>query len=299
MIGKAKRLFTEPKNALFRLRARLLPGSLHQRYQYLAREQGFKRAHFLLTFDCDTDLDIAVVGDVHNKLHQIGITPVYAVPGELLERGAIAYRAIADMGAEFINHGYREHAVFDGSTNNYVSTVFYDQLTNSEVVNDIRRGHQSVINIIGRCPTGFRVPHFGTYAKQTQLNFLYEQLEILGYRFSSSSLPQLGFEQGPAKRLGSSLCELPVTGCHDKPLHILDSWGFRFAPGRTVNQNDYIIQLNKITRHFLDSHRVGLINLYADPSQVYDWPEFFEALRPLAQIAAGSFEQVLKEIQHE
>src|SRR2546422_1123435 len=107
VFGRIRKAITDPALVWYRLRASLRPEGLHQRYQRLAHMQGFRRAYFVLSFDCDTDLDIVVAERVHRQLHDIGITPVYAVPGELLERGATVYRAIADLGAEFINHGYR------------------------------------------------------------------------------------------------------------------------------------------------------------------------------------------------
>ena len=234
---------------------------------------------------------------VHRQLHDIGITPVYAVPGELLKRGATVYRSIADLGAEFINHGYREHTVFDRATDAYVSTVFYDRLTTEAVAEDIRRGHEAIHDVLGRTPTGFRTPHFGTYAGRRQLEYLHCVLARLGYRFSTSSEPSLGLRLGPAPKLSFGLRELPVTGCYDRPLRILDSWGFRFAPGRQVDRSDYLQQLGKLARHFTAANRLGLVNIYADPSQVYDWPEFFQGLRPLAGLAVRSFEQLLGEIE--
>ncbi len=296
MFARIRRAMTDPALVWYRLRAGIRPDGLHHRYQRLARAQGFGRAYLLLSFDCDTDLDIGVVEQVHERLHDIGITPVYAVPGELLERGAAVYRAIAATGAEFLNHGYREHTVFDRVSHAYVGTVFYDRLTPDAVVEDIRRGHDAIRGILGRTPTGFRAPHFGTYGRGSQLEHLHCVLAPLGYRFSTSSEPSLGLRLGPAPTLRSGLRELPVTGCYDQPFRVLDSWGFRFAPGRRVNQTDYTRQLGRLARHFSEAGRVGLVNLYADPSQVHDWPEFFEGLRPLAALAAPSFQYVLGEI---
>jgi hypothetical protein len=296
MLARIRRAITDPALVWYRLRAGIRPKGLHRRYQRLAREQGFRRAYFLLSFDCDTDLDIAVVERVHGRLRDIGITPVYAVPGELLERGATVYRAIATTGAEFLNHGYREHTVFDSASRAYVSTVFYDRLTPEAVAQDIRRGHGAVLDVLGRSAIGFRAPHFGTYGGGKHLDYMHRVLAPLGYRFSTSSEPSLGLRLGPAPKLRSGLRELPVTGCYDQPFRMLDSWGFRFAPGRRGSQSDYTRQLGKLARHFTDARRVGLVNLYADPSQVHDWPEFFEGLRSFAGIAARSFEQVLGEI---
>ena len=41
-----------------------------------------------------------------------------------------------------------------------------------------------------------------------------------------------------------------------------------------------------------DGHNL-LINIYADPSQVYDWPEFFEALQKLAPYNVGRYSEIM------
>ena len=297
MLGKIRRVIADPSLLIYKARASMNKDGLRRQYQELARKQGFRRPFFLLSFDCDTELDIAVAEEVHAKLHNIGITPVYAVPGELLEKGAHVYRKLADAGAEFINHGYRIHTIYDSENSQYVSTVFYDQLTPESIEEDIRLGDATVRNIIGRPPKGFRVPHFGTYSSPAQLHHLHDVLKRLGYRFSSSTIPRWGFRYGPAPRLESGLYEIPVSGCFDEPLRILDSWSFRYAPDRAVSASDYEGQLEKLAQYFTKKNHVGFLNIYADPSQVHDWPAFFDGLRPFADIAAPSFETILGEIE--
>ena len=286
----------DPALVWYRLRGSVDPEGLRRRYQKLARGQGFRRAYFLLSFDCDTDRDIAVAEQVHGRLQEMGVTPVYAVPGELLQRGARVYRALADSGAEFINHGQREHTIYDAATNRYVSTVFYDRLTPDAVVEDIRQGDGTVADILGRRPLGFRTPHFGTYRGRRRLEALHGVLADLGYRFSTSTEPSLALRLGPAPTLDSGLREFPVTGCYDQPFRILDSWGFRFAPGARGRESEFLEQARKLADYFTTEGRVGLANIYADPSQVHDWPEFFEAISRFAAIAIGSFGQLLGEI---
>jgi hypothetical protein len=229
-------------------------------------------------------------------LQDVGVTPVYAVPGELLHRGAKVYRTIADSGAEFINHGYREHTIFDPATHQYVSTVFYHSLTPDAVVEDIRRGDAAIAELLGRRPGGFRTPHFGTYRGRRRLDWLHGVLAGLGYRFSTSTEPSFALRLGPAPTLASGLREFAVTGCYDQPFRILDSWGFRFAPQRGTD-SEFLDQAGRLADYFTAEGRVGLVNIYADPSQVHDWPEFFDAMRRFAPIAVDSFAQLLGEIE--
>jgi hypothetical protein len=264
------------------------------RYSRLAREQGLDGPRFVLSFDCDTDLDIEVAEDVHTRLATLGIRPCYAVPGELLERGATVYQRIAATGAEFLNHGYRTHTFFHPITRTYESTFFYDRLDRAQIRDDIRRGHDAHVRVLGRAPTGFRVPHFGTYQELHQLRLLHQELAELGYRYSSSTVPRYGLLHGPLKKSDAGIWEIAVSGCFDRPTTILDSWGVRYAERRQYTEEDYGIQFGKMLRFF--ENKPGLLNYYADPSQVYDWPGFFDAIAPAARVAADSFGHILDQV---
>ena len=102
--------FLNPKLLQFYLLALFYPKSIWERNLQHATRLGLNRPVFILSFDCDTDLDILVVEGVHSKLLAAGIRPIYAVPGELLIQGSEVYRRISESGAEFINHGYKSHS---------------------------------------------------------------------------------------------------------------------------------------------------------------------------------------------
>jgi hypothetical protein len=295
-LERAKNAVKSPMQTAWKIAGRIHPEWLLRRYASLAKRQGLIRPRFILSFDCDTDRDIEVVEGVHSRLEKMGITPVYAVPGKLLERGAETYRRLAARGAEFMNHGHEIHCVLDGLTNTYVSSFFYDQLPRETVLRDIRLGHQSVIDVLGKAPAGFRVPHFGSFQEADQLAFLWTELEAMGYKYSSSTTPLYGFRNGPLKRVKPGFYEIPVSGCHDQPLKILDSWGFRFDPSRSVTETDYGIQFGKMAAYFSAPGGRGLLNVYADPSQIHDWPLFFDCMESVASWAAPSYERLLEEL---
>lgn len=258
-----------------------------------AARVGFDRTVAVVSFDCDTTEDAAVVLDVDARMATLGIRPVYAVPGELLERAPDVYRQLVDRGSELLNHGHRQHCVFEPTTRSYESSYFYDQLSDDEVELDVRTGHERVIDVLGRPPTGFRVPHFGTLRDRRRRRRLHGLLAALGYRFSSSTMPVDGYLRGPVIPAGR-VVELPVSGCPDAPRQVLDSWGFRFAPGRRWDEADYLVQVRKLIALHHGGARPGLLNLYADPSQVADWPTFFQAMALVAPLARPSFESVLE-----
>ena len=61
---------------------------------------------------------------------------------------------------------------------------------------------------------------------------------------------------------------------------------------RSVEKADYISQIEKLLKD-VEAGRNIVINIYADPSQVYDWPEFFAALEKLAPYNVGSFKDLI------
>ncbi len=283
-------------NIFLHLSGRLFPRLLFSNYSRLARKQGLRRVYFILSFDCDTEFDIEVIEELARRLGKIGINPVYAVPGELLEKGARIFRHIADTrGSEFINHGYRIHTVFDAENKLYRSVLFYNDIPGKEIIDDIKNGHSAVSSVIGRAPIGFRIPHFGTFQKHGQLGLVYDVIKGLGYRYSTSTLPSFAFVRGPVREIKGGLYEIAVSGCYDRPLHVLDSWGFRFAPRRIFKEEDYKKQFEKMVNYMKNEATAGILNCYVDPSQVYDWDLFFECMELAAPFAISSYLELLKE----
>lgn len=271
------------------------PKLLWNSYIKACKRIGLRRGVFVLSFDCDTELDIEVIPEVYRKLKNLGIRPVFAVPGELIIAGGAVYKRLADDGAEFINHGYKKHTDLKLPDRIYESYFFYETLTTPEVESDIRSGDEVIRDYLGLTPKGFRTPHFGTYQSKKNLAFLHKTLKELGYKFSTSTTPFYGFRNGPLS-IHDSVIELPVSGCPSWPLRILDSWGFAFNPQRIVSKADYIQELSALT-DLLESKDPVFINIYADPSQIYDWPEFFEAMKRLARFNAHSFESAIGILQ--
>jgi hypothetical protein len=253
---------------------RVDPDRLFARYGRLARRAGLEELYLVLSFDCDTLADAAVAWDVHERLARLGVTPSYAVPGEILERGAHVYRRIVDTGAEFLNHGHREHTVKRNGT--YVSTLFYDQLTPEDVLRDVVEGDRTVTTVLGVRATGFRTPHFGTYQRPAQLRALHSVLAELGYRYSSSTVPLWAFRRGPAFR-DFGLIEFPVSGTASAPLEILDSWGCFAAPDRRMEAADYGLEGAAVAELYRRAG-AGILSFYADPSQIHSEDVFFETV---------------------
>jgi len=288
--------FADPIRAIYLLRTFYARHGLYDQYRNLARKAGMKKLYFVLSFDCDTKEDAEVALSLNTRLNKIGVTPVYAVPGELLNRDIAVYRQILSSGAQFINHGYREHTYFDTSRNRYASNFFYDRLPLQTVRDDIVSGDRNLRETLGISPKGFRAPHFGTFQRSGQLRFLHGVLAELGYSFSTSTTPLFAYRFGPVYR-GHGLFEIPVSGMGSKPLRILDSWTCFESPINRFTPQDYLAE-GHLAADIFNDMGVGLLNFYADPSHVYNRPEFFDAVAYWASVARPvTYDQLLKEIE--
>jgi Polysaccharide deacetylase len=277
---KLRRAISDPRSVLWE---RVPAERLFRRYGRLARQAGLDRLYLVLSFDCDTLDDAEVAAELCDRLAGLGVTAAsFAVPGEILEQGADIYSAIAARGIEFLNHGQRVHTVKrDGR---YESTLFYDRLSREEVRRDVTMGGETVLRIAGHAATGFRVPHFGTYQRPSQLRFLHRLLTDLGYAYSSSTVPLWGFRCGPAfRRFG--VLEFPLSGTADRPLDILDSWGFFAAPGRDHDAEDYRREGADVAELYRRYAGAGILSFYADPSQVQGEDAFFDTVTCWREIA--------------
>ena len=145
LIYHLRTLFNSPLTFYYQLRNRINNQYLWQKYLNNCRK--YKKPMFILSFDCDTKKDIEVVTDVHKKLLNKKITPIYAVPGELLEKGKKVYKKIFNTGSEFLNHGYKKHTNLE-ENNTYKSFFFYDKITPNQVVEDIEKGDKTIQKIL-------------------------------------------------------------------------------------------------------------------------------------------------------
>jgi hypothetical protein len=293
VVIRARRLVSSPALTAERIRLRLEPGSAFRRHAARARRIGLDALYLVLSFDCDRTEDADVAWEVHERLLGLGVTPVYAVPGELLEQGAAVYERIAATGSEFLNHGGRTHTYFDEQHGRHAPCFFYDDVGSDAVTEDIEYGHRLVGEVIGAAPTGFRVPHFGTYQQRSQLRFLHGRLGALGYSFSTSTVPAWGLREGPVfRRFG--LAELPVSGMASSPLEILDTWSCFEAPDRTREPADFLREAERLA-HGHAAAGPGLINIYGDPSHIAGREEFFDAIEAIRAVATPTgYAEILK-----
>jgi hypothetical protein len=266
------------------------------RYSRAAQKQGFSQLYLLLSFDCDTPEDGAAAQRLHKWLAQHDIYATYAVPGAQLIEGADIYRSLADQGAEFMNHGAAPHTQWRGDR--YWSTTFYHEMSKDEIVADINLGHQIVQQVIGKSPKGFRTPHFGTFQTEEQRGLVYQALHNLRYRFSSSTVPDLAFGNGPIIKRGD-LSELPLSGTITSPYLVFDSWSYVQSPQVPKVKDEFSQAFIATIRKLLEWGVVGVLNWYMDPSHVHGSNSFYEALEfaKSSQIVSAQFEDLLSFVE--
>ncbi len=295
MLAKIGAALADPYRLLYMLRAQAARGGMDRRYRRLAEQAGFRELFLVLSFDCDTREDADTVMKVHDRVRALGVTPAYAVPGELLNKSERVYRQIAEAGGEFINHGYRDHTYFDIARGRYASCFFYDQLPLNAVRDDIVQGDRNLRSTLGIKPIGFRAPHFGTFQKPTNCDF--------STAFFRSSAKCFRRRRCRFTRTVSAphsgdfgVLELPVSGMGSMPLRILDSWTCFAAPGRRFGPDDFVREGRAAGEKFR-SLGIGLLNFYADPSHIHDREEFFETVAYWAKIARPvTYRELLAEL---
>ena len=241
-----------------------------------------------------TDADSAVVGVLHARLRSAGLSPLYAVAGEVLAAAADDYRAISDDGAVFLNHGFRRHAAIDPASGDVTSTYFYGAVSMADWQDDIRRGDEAIGDILDQRPDGFRTPHFASFESPRDLATLWQFLSELGYRYSSSTRPLFGLRHGPFfARAG--IVEFPVSGCLSEPGQILDSWGLiRSGDGTSRRLLDEL----RAYLASMESGQPGLLNLYLDPADVAADEDVLTMLTRFAPYSVGDFASLLGEARH-
>lgn len=263
------------------------PLPLWKRLSSLGESVGLGHSFFVLSFDCDTVEDAKVVLGMDARLREMGVKPVYAVPGDILRQSVDIYGEIAKRGAEFINHGNVMHTFWNEKTDRYESCFFYDRIDDEDVVRDILDGDRTLKDVLGITATGYRTPHFGCFQHARQMQLVHDTCRRLGYTFSSSAVPETAFWLGPVhKEYG--LVEFPVSGSWNNPFGIQDSWGYFAAPGAVLGGGTYLEHARKMAE-MIKAHNLKMIlNYYADPSHIHDREEFYGAVRSWLEVGESA-----------
>lgn len=252
-----------------------------------SRALGFDELVLFLSFDCDTDLDAEAAVALDAELRRRGIAGSWAVPGTQLRRAPAAYREIAARDACFLNHGSRPHA--EWRDDRYHPATFYERMSEAEVVADIEQGHRDVCEVLGRAPSGFRAPHFGSFQAPEQLALVHRTARRLGYAWCSTTVPDLALAEGPLV-VRDGVWEIPLLGSWREPRNILDSWS-RLSDRRHYALSDEFYDLFEETvQRMRAAGLAGVLSWYVDPAHVAGQRPFARALELVERLRLPSLD---------
>ena len=246
-------------------------------YSNLSRRQNITKPYLIISFDCDTPMDVDASREIVPWFKSHGIPAVFAVPGARIEASPSDFSSFAEMGFEFMNHGYLDHAAYDHQKRTYYSITWYHEMQPEEIRQDIISGHRAIVEATGIIPKGFRAPHFG-HLDEKDLATIYPTLISLGYTYASTTMPRSGLAHGAVYEVMPGLFEFPLSGTYDDPRVLLDSWQFLAAPDRIYSGKDYVMQFRKLVDCFAGKNRPCILNLYVDPSHILGFPDFFQCI---------------------
>lgn len=253
--------------------------SLNPRFFYgsVVKSDYLKQTIFVISFDCDIAEDLLDIEEIVNRLLAINISPVLAIPTEILDSFKDTALKLSNIGIEFLNHGHKIHTARNG--NHYYSIYDYEKLSKLDVQKDIFSAHEWFQTNMPNEVTGFRTPHFGNVQDRIKIKFIYNYVRKLGYKYSSSRLPYFLYRDGIKNHKG--IIEFPLSGAYNSPLKILDSFNYFDQSTGTFDGENYLNELITLTMSY-KSNTKGLINLYVDPSHIKNSEEFWIAMKLLS-----------------
>jgi peptidoglycan/xylan/chitin deacetylase (PgdA/CDA1 family) len=235
---------------------------------------------FLLSFDCDNFEDIEAIEKISSFLNKLQIKSTFAVPGEILLRGSETFKELSRLGHEFIGHGYKRHS--DIQSGKYISTLFYNKISDAELEEDITKGVKAIKEVLGYKPEGFRIPHFGHSNTRTEMGRVYRVLNKFNIKYSSSTIPYYALLKGPIfHNTKYNISELPISPSVSSPFSILDTYnyGFRLKNERTFDE--YGIEMTQVFNFF--KNKPIVLNYYCDPSQAIQMDSWFKSIKYAAE----------------
>ena len=253
--------------------------SLNSRFFYnsVVKSDYLKQTMFVLSFDCDIAEDLLDIEEIVNRLSAINISPVLAIPTEILDSFKNTALELSNKGIEFLNHGHKIHTARNG--HHYYSIFDYEKLSKLDVQKDIFSAHEWFQTNMPNKVRGFRTPHFGNVQDRIKIKFIYDYISKLGYKYSSSRLPYFLYRDGIKNIKG--IIEFPLSGAYNNPLKILDSFNYFNQSTGIFDGENYLSELISLTMIY-KSNAKGLINLYVDPSHIKKSEEFWIAMKLLS-----------------
>jgi peptidoglycan/xylan/chitin deacetylase (PgdA/CDA1 family) len=234
-----------------------------------------------ISFDCDTERDVAAFPAILDILSKHGVRASFAVIGSLLRESPDSYRTVLDGGHELFCHGNSRHTSTDGTK--YHSDLFYEELSWEEIESEVERSRAAIMETLGVEPLGFRTPHFGTFQRREQVDRLFRILERHNLRYSSSLLMWHARSQD---RLGASedVIEFPLSTSVGPPISIIDSWNMIIRDRERGRPPRLERAFFRALREVRQAASPVYLNVYFDPSHVFEYPPFDRMIAAVATL---------------
>tara|TARA_Y100001978_G_scaffold35899_2_gene31854 strand:- start:600 stop:1397 length:798 start_codon:yes stop_codon:yes gene_type:complete len=234
----------------------------------------------VLSFDCDFPVDVEALPALCDVLRTRDLRGSFAVVGQWVDRYPEQHRAISDGGHELINHSHTHPNLrnpdYDFAASEEFTERMFGDLSRAEQLDELVQCHEAVREHLGVEMAGCRLPHFGNLAPETAYGLMRE----VGYRFSSSLLAVLSPTLGAPYTAVEGITEIPVAGCPAHPFTVFDTWHCLVKNGGRHAADGEFLQLALGALDSCQRHS-GLLNLYFDPKDVVnhpDFPRFLDAL---------------------
>ena len=244
--------------------------------------------------DCDFPVDVEALPALCDALSARDIRGSFAVVGQWVDRYPEQHRAISDGGHELINHSHTHpnlrNTSYDFAASEEFTERMFGDLSRAEQLDELRQCHEAVCRHLGVEMAGCRLPHFGNLAPETAYGLMRE----VGYCFSSSLLAVLSPTLGAPYTALEGITEIPVAGCPQHPFTVFDTWHCLVKNGGRHAAEGEFLQLALGALDSCQRHG-GLLNLYFDPKDVVDHPDFPRFLDTLveAPVRVVSYETLL------
>lgn len=243
---------------------------------------------FVLSFDVDFRRDVAALPQVCSMLSQFRVPASFACIGTWVSEFPEEHVLLIEKGHEIFNHSMRH------PDNGELDRRRWNDLSLDEQRLEIKEAHETIADVCGVEPKGFRMPHFGPQHRW----HVYDLLEGLGYAYSSSTT--CGGDYGfcrPLKVKEMELLEFPTATIPGMGYASFDSFNYfnkkrPFAEQGCCMPMDFQALLERVVREKL------LGTLYFDPYDFVARPEYREILKTLSSfhknIALCRYRDVLK-----
>ena len=236
----------------------------------------------VLSFDCDFPVDVEALPTLCNTLSVRDLRGSFAVVGQRVDRYPEQHRAISDGGHELINHSHTHPNLrnpdYDFAASEEFTERMFGDLPRAEQLNELVQCHEAVHQHLGVEMDGCRLPHFGNLTPETAYGLMRE----VGYRFSSSLLAVLSPTLGAPYTAVEGITEIPVAGCPAHPFTVFDTWHCLVKNGGRHAADGEFLQLALGALDSCQRHG-GLLNLYFDPKDVVNHPDFSRVLDALIE----------------